>query len=203
VCDFLLDLTQNAVEAGSSHITIQLAQDETVLTATVVDNGRGMDATTLAKFRDPFFSDGTKHPGRKTGLGIPFLVQALDQAGGHHEVSSAPGIGTRFSFAFPRNHLDTPQLGDLPGFFLSALCFDGEYELCIERKDWQHGLDYTLNRSDLLDAVGSLHDAHSMLLVRQFLESQEALAEPAHQATITLADGIAGPAEGENLVWQR
>jgi hypothetical protein len=171
--DFLLDLTQNSVEAGASQITVKVVQDKGAIEIAIEDNGKGMDEETLARVKDPFFTDGKKHAKRRVGLGIPFLVQALEQVDGEFSLESVPGEGTNLRFSFPADHVDTPQLGDLPGFFLSALSFDGDYELVIQRMDAYRGLDYELTRSGLVDAVGDLHDAASLVLVRRFLESQE------------------------------
>jgi len=171
--DFLLDLAQNSVEAGASHILVSVVQADGAVGFAIEDNGKGMDEETLARVRDPFFTDGKKHAKRRVGLGIPFLVQALEQVDGEFSLESVPGEGTSLRFSFPLDHVDTPQLGDLPGFFLSALCFDGEYELVIQRRDVYRGLDYELTRSGLVEAVGDLHDAASLVLVRRFLESQE------------------------------
>jgi hypothetical protein len=179
VSDFLLDLVQNSVEAGAGHITVKVLQDDGVLELVVGDNGKGMDEQTLARVRDPFFTDGIKHAKRKVGLGIPFLVQALDQVNGTFELESEPGKGTLLRCSFPLDHVDMPQLGDLPGFFLLALGFDGDYELEIHRRDRQRGVAYEVSRSELAEALGSLHDAASMMLLRSFLESQEESPEGA------------------------
>lgn len=173
VCDFLLDLTQNSVEAGASRITVSVVEEQGQLEIEIADNGKGMDEATLARVRDPFFTDGVKHARRKVGLGIPFLIQALDQVGGWHELVSAPGVGTKFRFAFPLDNIDTPPLGDLPGFILSVMCFDGDYELAVERRDQARGVSYGITRSELVDAVGELTDAGALLLAREFLVSQE------------------------------
>ena len=173
VSDFLLDLAQNSVEAGASHIVVRVVQSDGAIEIAIEDNGKGMDAETLARVKDPFFTDGKKHAKRRVGLGIPFLVQALEQVDGEFSLESVPGVGTRLRFSFPLDHVDTPQMGDLPGFFLSALCFDGEYELVIQRRDGYRDLDYELTRSSLVEAVGDLHDTASLVLVRRFLESQE------------------------------
>jgi hypothetical protein len=171
--DFLLDLTQNSVEAGASRIMVRLVQAGGAIEVAIEDNGKGMDEETLARVRDPFFTDGKKHAKRRVGLGIPFLVQALEQVDGKYSLESVPGKGTSLRFSFPMDHVDTPQMGDLPGFFLSALCFEGDYELVIQRRDAYRDLDYELTRSGLVEAAGDLHDAASLILVRRFLESQE------------------------------
>ena len=140
VSDFLLDLVQNSVEAGATHIVLKVLEGDRFLELVVDDNGKGMDKQTLARVRDPFFTDGVKHVKRKVGLGIPFLVQALEQVDGDFELESQPGKGTHLRCTFPLDHVDTPQLGDLPGFFLLALSFDGEYELEIHRLDKRRGV---------------------------------------------------------------
>lgn len=174
VCDFLLDLAQNSVEAGAETITLSVEEDGGRISATVADDGKGMDSVELERAKDPFYTDGKKHARRKVGLGIPFLLQALEQAGGSHTFSSTKGVGTSLSFSFPEGGVDTPPVGDLPGLFLSVMCFDGDYELIVRRRAPARGIDYELRRSEILDAVGPLTDAGALILAREFLASQEA-----------------------------
>ncbi|MDC7247604.1 MAG: sensor histidine kinase, partial [Sphaerochaetaceae bacterium] len=75
LCDFLTDIVQNSIEAGSHLISIQIYQDEHAMTFKVTDDGRGMSEEQLRKALDPFYSDGVKHEHRKVGLGLPFLQQ--------------------------------------------------------------------------------------------------------------------------------
>ena len=174
VCDFLLDLIQNSVEAGARTIRVSVAEERDAVEATVEDDGKGMDEAELEKAKDPFYTDGRKHSRRKVGLGIPFLLQSLSLAGGSHEFSSRKGEGTRLSFSFPADGVDTPPMGDLPGLVLSAMCFDGEYELIVRRRAPARGVDYEIRRSEIIDAVGPLTDAGALVSVREFLASQEA-----------------------------
>ena len=58
----------------------------------VEDTGTGMDAATLAKVRDPFFT--TKGIGKGTGLGLSMVHGFAEQSGGSLELRSAPGQGT-------------------------------------------------------------------------------------------------------------
>jgi len=174
VCDFLLDLVQNSIEAAANRIQLSIIEEDGQLRLTIEDNGKGMDETTLQRVQDPFFTDGIKHRRRKVGLGIPFVVQAVEQTGGDFTLSSQTGKGTILSFTFPAGHLDTPPLGDLPGLFLSAFCFDGDYELIIRRRNQERELDYSLSRSELHAVLGDFTDAGALVLARQYLESQEA-----------------------------
>ena len=66
---------------------------------TVTDTGTGMDAATLARVPEPFFT--TKREGRGTGLGLSMVSGFAEQSGGALEIQSAPGQGTRASLWLP------------------------------------------------------------------------------------------------------
>lgn len=69
------------------------------LCLTIADTGRGMDAATLARVFDPFYT--TKKPGEGTGLGLS-IVQGI--VVNHHaalRVRSEPGVGTTFDIFLP------------------------------------------------------------------------------------------------------
>jgi len=174
VCDFLLDLIQNSVEAGSKTIEVRIIEEDGWIAAEVLDDGKGMDEEEMLRARDPFYSDGTKHPNRTVGLGIPFLVHAVEQAGGDWSLESKKGVGTRISFRFPEEGLDTPPLGDLTGMFLSGMCFEGNHEFVASHRAPATGIEYELRRSEILEAVGDLASADALISVRQFLASYEA-----------------------------
>ncbi|HAP43672.1 MAG: hypothetical protein A2087_12005 [Spirochaetes bacterium GWD1_61_31] len=173
ICDFVLDLVQNSIEAHASHIQLVIEEAAGFISVGIDDNGQGMDQATQKRAQDPYFTDGVKHRRRKVGLGIPFLVQAVQQVGGDWNLHSEPGVGTKLYFRFPAEHLDTPPLGDLPGLLLSIMCFDGDYDIHVRRANPASDIDYQVNRLELRDALGGFGDANALLLARQFLESQE------------------------------
>lgn len=171
ICDFLIDIIQNGIEAGGKHIIVRLEETETRFSATIRDDGSGMTAEQIQRALDPFFTNGVKHPGRKVGLGLPFLKQAADSLGGSLAIESAKGKGTMVSFSLPLDNIDTPPLGDLAGTLVQAFTFVDEYELSVDRS--KPGNAYTVSRSELADALGELETVGSITLLREYLESLE------------------------------
>jgi hypothetical protein len=122
-CDTVADIVQNAFESGADNVWLDFVRADSSLSVAVRDDGCGMDAPTLAKVRDPFFTSPGKHPSRRVGLGIPFLQQAADLCGGSLDIDSAPGKGTRVAFRFDSSHIDAPPVGDVPALFSQLMAF--------------------------------------------------------------------------------
>jgi PAS domain S-box-containing protein len=65
----------------------------------VIDTGIGMDAETVKRSIEPFFS--TKGIGKGTGLGLSMVHGLASQLGGAMTIRSAPGAGTRIDLWLP------------------------------------------------------------------------------------------------------
>ncbi|MBI1841435.1 MAG: GAF domain-containing protein [Verrucomicrobia bacterium] len=65
----------------------------------IQDNGRGMDAATLRRIYEPFFT--TKPLGVGTGLGLAIVRGIVEAHGGRVHAVSKPGEGTTFTVYFP------------------------------------------------------------------------------------------------------
>lgn len=127
----ILDIAENSVAAGATVITIFVWENEVdnFLSVEITDNGKGMDAETVASVVDPFVTSRTT---RKVGLGIPFLKAAAEACEGKLSIQSEPGRGTKVSVTFAYNHIDRMPLGDLPETFLSLL-------VCSPKITWSFG----------------------------------------------------------------
>jgi hypothetical protein len=175
VCDLLLDVVQNSIEAGARNVTLLLEERERRLKVEIADDGRGMDEETLRRAKDPFYTEPGKHPERRVGLGIPFLIQTVESCGGSYEIESVPKQGTRLRFDLDPANVDTPPMGDLPGTIRQMLCYEGAYEMEIIRRRGAAG--YEVKRSQLIETLGELETVGVLGLLQDFLESQEAWIE--------------------------
>jgi hypothetical protein len=116
----LLDIAENSVAAESQNISIHVREDfsHDRLSVCVIDDGRGMDATTAQQVQDPFYTTRTT---RNVGLGIPLLKLAAEMADGNFSLQSDVGKGTWVEAEFRHSHIDRMPLGDLPSTFLTLL----------------------------------------------------------------------------------
>ena len=85
---------------NSSHVTDHPdAHPGPHVLVTVSDTGEGMSAATMERLFEPFFS--MKPVNQGTGLGLAIVHGIVQNAGGHIEVESEQGKGSRFQLYFP------------------------------------------------------------------------------------------------------
>ncbi|HUD95429.1 PAS domain S-box protein [Sphingobium sp.] len=114
----LLNLAVNARDAmpDGGHIVIDASEimigDGTTnglasgsyIRLSVIDEGEGMDAATIERAREPFFT--TKGIGKGTGLGLSMVHGFAQQCGGALGIASEPGAGTTVSLWLPVSHAE-------------------------------------------------------------------------------------------------
>ncbi len=83
-------LTNVAKHADAQRIQVELGMDSGAVVLSVADDGVGMDA-----------SVARRRPGRAGGLGLPAIRERLEGLGGHLQLESEPGNGTRLAAVIP------------------------------------------------------------------------------------------------------
>jgi len=95
-----LDICLDAVEADQKLAgQVSGLKQGPYVRLTVRDTGCGMNAATLARIFEPFYS--TKGAGEGTGLGLSVVYGIVKEHGGAVSVESTPGHGTEFCIYFP------------------------------------------------------------------------------------------------------
>ena len=113
---------------------------------TVSDNGRGMDADTVKRIFDPYFT--TKKQGEGTGLGLSVVHGIVAGMQGAIKVYSEPGEGTTFQVYLPRIEADVipsdPTMEVLPRGAETLLLVDDEEDVLDMTRELLEGLGYTV-----------------------------------------------------------
>ena len=100
----MIEVICNAIQATDAkrgHVTLHAAFDTYSgrVVMTVNDNGSGMDAATLKRAFDPFFS--SKPAGRRRGMGLAKALRWIESSGGSIRLESREGAGTRSVILLP------------------------------------------------------------------------------------------------------
>ncbi|MBA3820440.1 MAG: substrate-binding domain-containing protein, partial [Deltaproteobacteria bacterium] len=98
ICANLVLNARDAI-AGAGTIAVRVTRELAHVVIEVEDNGAGMDAATLARLFQPFFT--TKPVGRGTGLGLATSKILVERAAGLITVVSEVGHGTCFTIRLP------------------------------------------------------------------------------------------------------
>jgi hypothetical protein len=171
----VLDILQNAVEAGGTCVSLEISEDTAadLLTITIADNGRGMDAAARARAVDPFFTSRTT---RHVGLGLPLWSAAAERAGGRMTIASQPGLGATVSASFRLSHPDRQPLGDITGTLLAFLLAERPVDLqyCRQSGRGQFAFDTSEIRAALEDMPMS-HPTVRRWLAEYLAEGEESV----------------------------
>jgi anti-sigma regulatory factor (Ser/Thr protein kinase) len=124
----ILDVAENSITAGARNLSIMVREDtrHDLLAIMIEDDGKGMDADTVQKAADPFFTSRTT---RRVGLGLALLRQAAEAANGTMHIRSTPGTGTTVSATFQLSHVDRKPLGGMAETIIALIATSAEIDL--------------------------------------------------------------------------
>ena len=146
-------------------------EDGKTIAVRIADDGKGMDAATLARAFNPFYTEAGKHDRRKVGLGLPILKQLCESTDGAVNLTSEKGVGTELNYSFAARHIDLPPMGDIVETVLMLFNYPGDFDLTFTHRKGAE--EYAISRRELAEAVGGLESAEGLALARDFLQSQE------------------------------
>ena len=86
---------------------VERAEHARYVRLSIRDTGHGIDAGTMARIFEPFFS--TRERGKGSGLGLSTVYGIVQQCGGHIFADSHPGQGTVFLVYFPQSEAAPPR----------------------------------------------------------------------------------------------
>ena len=106
----LLNLMENALQACGKQprLKVHLYACDAVLRISISDNGAGMDAATLSRLGEPFFT--TRATG--TGLGVAVVKSVARAHSGALELRSRPGRGTCATLQLPLLPASLPAISE-------------------------------------------------------------------------------------------
>jgi PAS domain S-box-containing protein len=125
------------------------------LKLTVADTGHGMDANTMSRIFEPYYT--TKDVGMGTGMGLATVHGIVKKHGGDITVCSEQGVGTTFQVLLPVTEIEMKRDRDnstsLPIGNEKILLVDDEKTLADLGKDLLESLGYSV------ETRTSAHDA--------------------------------------------
>jgi anti-sigma regulatory factor (Ser/Thr protein kinase) len=140
----ILDIVENAISAKAKKIEISVVEEpgEDRLTIKIKDDGMGMDQEVTQKAVDPFY---TTRSSRRVGLGLSFMAQAAQEAGGSLRIESTLGKGTKVTATFQYHHIDRKPLGSMVETMMTLLMGNPELEILYTHQ--KEGKSYVLSSS--------------------------------------------------------
>jgi len=171
LCYHIIDIVQNSISANSKNIKIKLKESdkEDLISIEIEDDGKGMDAETLRKVQDPFY---TTKRGKKVGLGIPILKETAIHCEGSFKMESHVGKGTLVSAIFKRSNIDVPPIGKIKDTILTSIVGNGHCNIDITYEN-DNGI-FNISTKKIKEQIGDLHITHPYVIkfLREFIDKE-------------------------------
>ena len=101
LCQVLINILKNSVEADAKNITLSLEEDNDKLLIDINDDGVGISKEIMNNIYEPFYT--TKKCG--TGLGVSLSKEIINAHNGTIEYKSTEGLGTEVKIMLPSYNL--------------------------------------------------------------------------------------------------
>ena len=187
----LMNLVLNARDAmpGGGRVTIEtghatLEQSPAgplrAVMIRVTDTGSGMDAATLSRAFEPYFT--TKPPGKGNGLGLATVFAFVTQSGGHIEAASEVGRGSTFTIYLPREGAQAVTVSSAPAGTATVLVVEPE--------------------ADVRELIGEILDIHGYHVLSAGDPDEAVRVSLGHEGPIAvvIADLLSPGVAGDGLV---
>jgi hypothetical protein len=157
ISEFIFELVQNSVEAGSKTIRVTVDEDlaQNMFSLTIEDDGGGVKAEHLPKLTSPFFTT-RPHGRRKVGLGLSLMDAACQQCGGQLKIDSEYRRGTTLVATMEHDNIDRPPLGDLADVYASLMMSTVENGIIWILEHKVDGEGYGLKNRKTMDELNIL-----------------------------------------------
>lgn len=157
----ILDLVQNAIEAGAVKVKLEIVEDKKkdIFLIRVTDDGRGMDEIMRKKVLDPFVTTRTT---RKIGLGLPLIDMSTKHCGGYLKIDSEPGRGTIIEAMYLFSHIDRPPLGNIIETIKSILIANPDLDFCYSHSVDEHS--FRMFTREIVEILGDVPLTHPDVL---------------------------------------
>lgn len=162
----ITDIAANSIRAGATEILLTITECPDSIEICIKDDGCGMDAGTLERVTNPFYTTRTT---RKVGLGLPFLIQNAEQTGGNVSITSELGKGTTVAARFVANSIDCPPWGDLPATVAMLITGNPDVNVCFNYQSGEKTFDLSTN--DIKEALDGMPVSHPkvMLFIKEMI----------------------------------
>ena len=166
----VLDVAENALEAGASRIQIRIDEsaEADLLRVEIADNGRGMSKELVRNVLDPFY---TTRKTRHVGLGLPLFRDAARRCDGDLVLRSEPGKGTVVNAAFRLSHIDRAPLGDMPSALMALLLSEHPVDVAYHHRVGVH--EFQLDTAEIRKKLGGVPLNHPRIRDWIFKELRE------------------------------
>ncbi|MEN6621716.1 MAG: ATP-binding protein [Smithella sp.] len=165
----VLDIAENSIRAGAKLIVISVTEDSVkdLLTIEISDNGCGMKGEEINRALDPFY---TTKDVRRVGLGLPLLTDAARMSGGHLNLQSEAGKGTKVTATFQLNHIDRQPLGNISSTLVSLIVANSNVDFIYEH--WHNNRQFKLDTRIIRNEIGDIPIYHPEIVkyIRDVIE---------------------------------